>query len=75
MPELMRRFNRIMGAACAADDPDCSVAVEVLEVEWAGPDFVDLGHLSRRGGERIATILAERILQLGRSAPSNSPES
>jgi len=64
-PELMARFNSLMAEICSPDEPDCIVLNDVLEEQWQPLDFIDRGHLSRRGGMKLATIVAEII----RAAP------
>jgi hypothetical protein len=47
---------------------------EPLIESWTNDDFVDEGHFSRRGGEKLATILAARIRQI-RLEPRGLPAS
>jgi hypothetical protein len=61
MPSLMRQFNGIMAHTCAPGERGCIFVEEPLHTAWDGNDFLDEGHLSRRGGEKLATILAARI--------------
>jgi lysophospholipase L1-like esterase len=63
---LMRDFNALMASVCADGEPGCRFVSEPLEESWNNDDFVDEGHLSRRGGEKLAAILAARILGLER---------
>ena len=64
MPALMRGFNRLMATVCADADPQCAFVGEALTASWNNDDFVDEGHFSRRGGEKLAAILNERIRQM-----------
>jgi hypothetical protein len=64
LPALMQRFNGITAQTCAPGDRLCQFVDEPLHQTWGGNDFLDEGHLSRQGGERLATILAARITRL-----------
>jgi lysophospholipase L1-like esterase len=61
VPALMQRLNGIMAQTCAPREGECQFVDEPLHQTWGGNDFIDEGHLSRQGGERLATILAARI--------------
>lgn len=64
LPALMRNFNGLMAGVCAPGEPACVFVDEPLHASWTNDDFVDEGHLSRSGGERLAGILARRIQAL-----------
>jgi len=64
MPALMRRFNGLMADECGAGDGSCTFVAEALAETWNGNDFVDEGHLSRQGGEKLAALLAARVRRL-----------
>ena len=72
LPALMRDFNRLMAGVCASGEPGCLFVDEPLREAWNNDDFIDEGHLSRRGGEKLAGILARRIqaLKLARTGRS-----
>ena len=57
MPALMKRFGEVMGRACETGESDCQFADEVLRVRWSPEDFVDDGHFSRTGGEKLVGVL------------------
>jgi hypothetical protein len=61
VPALMQRLNGIMAQTCAPREGECQFVDEPLHQTWGGNDFIDERHLSRQGGERLATILAARI--------------
>jgi lysophospholipase L1-like esterase len=63
---LMRDFNALMAQVCTASERTCQFVREPLEASWNNDDFVDEGHLSRRGGDKLAAMLAARILELER---------
>jgi len=67
---LMRDFNRLMAGVCAAGERGCEFVAEPLEAAWTNDDFVDEGHFSRSGGEKLASMLAARIQALDLSAPA-----
>ena len=62
MPELMDRFNLLMKSICPPNDSQCIFVHDILSVQWDSEDFLDFGHFSKSGGEKFASILAERIL-------------
>ena len=64
LPALMRNFNNLMAGVCAAGEPACLFVDEPLRAAWNNDDFIDEGHLSKRGGEKLAGILARRIQAL-----------
>lgn len=61
---LMRRFNGLMAGVCGPEETRCTFVGEPLTAPWSNDDFLDEGHLSRRGGEKLADMLAARISQL-----------
>ena len=61
VPGLMRDFNQLMSEVCTTDDRNCQFVRESLTEEWNGNDFVDEGHFTRQGGEKLAAIVAARI--------------
>jgi lysophospholipase L1-like esterase len=64
LPALMRDFNSLMAGVCASGEPGCVFVDEPLRTAWNNDDFIDEGHLSKRGGEKLAGILARRIQAL-----------
>lgn len=63
LPGLLRAFNGLMAGICEPGDPSCVFVDAPASLTWDGNDFVDEGHLSRRGGEKLVTLLAPRIRQ------------
>jgi hypothetical protein len=64
VPALLRGFNGLMAGVCDPGDRTCLFVDEPLSEAWTGDDFVDEGHLSRRGGEKLSAIVAARIRRL-----------
>lgn len=62
LPRLMDRFNLLMQSVCPNDDSKCTFLNSVLKVKWNSQDFVDDGHLSRDGGEKLAGVISQVIL-------------
>jgi lysophospholipase L1-like esterase len=73
LPSLMRSFNGVMGEVCGSGEPACLFVDEPLRGAWNNDDFVDEGHLSRRGGAKLAAILARRIQSLGLARAAADP--
>lgn len=69
---LMRDFNALMAGVCEPGERQCQFVAEPLGASWNNDDFVDEGHFSRRGGEKLASILAPRIraLEAGLAPPT-----
>ncbi len=63
MPALLDKFNGKMCAVCRENDGDCAVLKEVTVEHWEADDFVDDGHFSRKGGNKFAHMIANRIQQ------------
>ena len=61
---LMRDFNTLMAGVCEPGERDCQFVADPLGAAWNNDDFLDEGHFSRRGGEKLAAMLAERIRAL-----------
>jgi len=61
VPELMDRFNLIMESVCSENDNECIYLASVSEQTWNSEDFVDSSHFSRKGGEKLADIIADTI--------------
>lgn len=72
VPGLLRSFNALMAGICEPGAPDCVFVDGPLSTAWDGNDFVDEGHLSRRGGQKLAALVAARITQL--AAASRAPD-
>ena len=68
LSRLMRDFNGLMAGVCEAGEPRCQFVGDPLGAAWTNDDFVDEGHFSRRGGEKLATMLAARIRALDPAA-------
>jgi lysophospholipase L1-like esterase len=69
VPRLLKDFNQIMAGVCAPADTQCEFVGEVLNVVWDGNDFVDEGHLSGKGGEKLASIVEARIRRFAPPPP------
>lgn len=61
MPELNRRFGAMMDSVCGPREARCTVFGAVRDWKWQSDDFIDAGHLSAKGGEDFARLLAPRI--------------
>jgi len=61
MPELMDRFNLITESVCSVSDEGCIYLSSVSEQDWNSEDFVDFGHFSPKGGEKLANLIAKAI--------------
>lgn len=61
MRDLMSKFNVHMNGLCPKGEKDCMVLNNVLEKNWANSDFVDYGHFSRSGGEKLADMVFQAI--------------
>jgi hypothetical protein len=72
VPGLMRRFNGIMAGVCAREEDQCQYAGEILNAPWDGNDFIDEGHLSRRGGEKLAEFVEARIKRIEAAGVTSS---
>jgi len=81
MPGLIRRFGLAMDSVCGPREPHCAVFGAVRDWKWQPDDFIDAGHLSGKGGEEFARLLAPRIVQyaseyhLTKSAGKTRPRS
>jgi hypothetical protein len=73
MPRLVKGLNQIMAGVCAPDDTQCQFVGEVLNVAWDGNDFIDEGHLSGKGGAKLASIVEARIRRIAATSPSAVP--
>lgn len=71
---LMRDFNALMAGVCTTGERQCQFVAEPLSTSWTNDDFLDEGHFSRRGGEKLAEILTARIRAL-EPTPSPAPSS
>jgi GDSL-like Lipase/Acylhydrolase family len=72
VPGLLRAFNALMAGVCEPGSADCVFVDEPLSTAWDGNDFVDEGHLSRRGGEKLASIVAARVRRAAAAASTAS---
>lgn len=72
VPRLLRSFNALMAGICEEGAADCGFVDEPLSTAWDGNDFVDEGHLSRQGGQKLAALVAARIKRVtGATTASN----
>jgi hypothetical protein len=51
-----------MESVCSGFDNDCIYLSSVSGQDWINEDFVDDGHMSRKGGEKLASLIAEEVL-------------
>jgi lysophospholipase L1-like esterase len=72
MPSLMTRLNGIMEQVCPSDDHSCYVLKEAPRIGWDSTDFMDEGHLSRKGGAKLAGLVAATIVAAVGGAASAS---
>lgn len=61
---MLRSFNALMAGVCEPGAPDCVFVDGPLSTAWDGDDFVDESHRSRRSGQKLAALIANRITQL-----------
>ncbi len=61
LPNLLDRFNLILSQVCQPGEPDCAVVSETTAEHWEPEDFVDDGHFSRKGGEKLVTLIAKHL--------------
>lgn len=61
MPILMERFNSHMKELCPQNKSNCTILSEISNEKWLPEDFVDEGHLSRKGGLKFSEIVAQLI--------------
>jgi len=70
MPTLLRRLNHLMVVACAPSEKNCGVLDGVSAAQWEPADFLDEGHLSEKGSDAFARIVATRVRQITAARPS-----
>jgi lysophospholipase L1-like esterase len=64
MPDLMARFNGIMQEVAGPRTPATSFLASPLTAPWEPADFVDRGHFTRQGGQRMASLIAAHLREL-----------
>ncbi len=70
MRELVNRFNGLMQSVCSDEEKSCVFVDISRNIKWTNDDFVDNGHFSRTGGQKLAEILAGEIMMIsGRPNP------
>lgn len=67
LPGLMSGFNQIMNDVIVQNSSTVLIDSIYLKVNFNNSDFVDLGHFSKKGGDKFSDLLAKEILKINSS--------